>query len=129
MSNLADVMERFHRFDDALLERIVIDFPNRQKYGTAEIVLLAEDSTSLGSSAWCRVNIRLAEASEFHLTESSRCYNRVLSSGLQAPCLDGKVWIILGEDESISSAEQARRASFYFCGTRVDVQIAPFSSI
>jgi hypothetical protein len=117
-------MFRFHDFDDAVLEGIAVGFPNKGRFGTGTVVLLARDSTSGELDVWFRVRFQIEGVNEFSFIENSRYSNRVLSSGLKVQQIDGRIWMIFDQYDAVLSVDEARRSKFYICGTELHTQVA-----
>jgi hypothetical protein len=115
--NLDEILRRFHNFDDAVLEGFSITFPNKQKFGIGEFVLLARDSTNGEADSWFRVTLKVDGVAEFRLTENSRSSSRVLSSGLKVLLVANRIWVFFDQDERAVSVDEARRSEYYVCST------------
>lgn len=83
-------LDRFHRFYDAVVRRVSLDFESRPL--TCVVVVDAQDS--LSASGWARVELHVGQVRSFRFEQGLKVFE-VLSSGIQLGWQAGDVVLVL----------------------------------
>ena len=119
------MLRRFHNCDDGVWESFVVSYPNNSNVGTAEVTLRARDCDERQLGHWYNIRIRIDGVIEFRLTNSSRYYTCVLSSGMQVRTFGDLVWVIFDLDDEAQTVEEVKGSQFYICGSKCEAEIGP----
>lgn len=116
------IVERFHGFDDALIESIEISF---EKSGFRRLVILlaCRDWQDIGG-AWSRVKVSVSQLIEYRFFEAARTSMQVLVNGLHFFEEAGIVGIELGDlVDAPTSMEELHESQLYAVGLTFELEI------
>ena len=121
---------RFFDFGDSILQSVQLLVGDRNQRG-AQISLMAHDRESVDD--WVEVDFRITSLTSYRCDWPNERGKEVLQNEVCFVWGDGLVFLVVYPDVFYQAATltvpQARQASFYFAGRRLDWRVGPMKNI